>query len=252
MMCIVRFSNYILGGAFPIKVQSVHVIETRRTYETVFSALHCLDTMISDGAFYNNAIKIPMQLIKQLLGIKESLSSVDPYVLSMVKAYIRRQTQIAINLNGLYAIKSTIKGFVTEGDIECIDSTDNDWNPESLLSSRSNLVSPDLISLFPNATSIIIKAGLFVKDQHKSYPFDMFYFSRAMMTSSNWKSIKIEQCMNGKHNFRKSWIAKLWHLSESQLIHQYKQQQLEISFHSNETSVNGYDNSFGSFKIVRE
>ena len=140
---------------------------------------------------------------------------------------------------------------MTEGEIELIDSTDNDWKAESLTSSRSNLVSPDLISLFPNAVSIIIKTGLFAEDMHVSYPFDMFHFLTIIIKSSNWKSIRIEQMMKGKDNFLKSWVAKLWHLSGSTLTHQYKRKQLDISFHTNDISNSGYNRSCEFFKIVR-
>lgn len=85
-VCVIIFHFFFLvlsvdihvfsGGAMPIKVESVRIIETCRNYKTVFAALYCLDTIVSDGAYNedNDNIVIPIKLIKQLLNLKESQS----------------------------------------------------------------------------------------------------------------------------------------------------------------------------------
>ena len=210
----------------------MRIIETCHNYQTVFAALHCLDSIISDGHFVDDTEEIPLKLMKELVGMNESSLSFDEYIISMVKAYIRRKTQIVINLVGLSFIGAMIKGFVFEEGIEKLDNIEDDWNPERLSSSRSNLILPDFVSLFPNATSIIIKAG----DENYIYQFDMFYFSTSITKASNWESIKIEQMITGKEHHEKSWIKKLWDASKSRLIHQHAKQQLEISFEQHEVS----------------
>lgn len=181
--------------------------------------------MISDGAIYDKDAKIPMKLIKQLLGITGE-SSFDPYISSMVKAYIRRKRQIVINFDGLRKMDSTIKGFITEGKVQKLTHDEN-WNPKSLSSSRCNIVSSNILSVFPNAVSVIINTRA---KKTTGYAFDMFYFVTVIIKASNWESITIEQKMSNPKNFNKSWISKLWHAAESELVHHYNQYQLEISF----------------------
>lgn len=229
----------------PIKVKSVRIIQTCRNYETVFAALYCLDLMISDGVIYDETDgAVPLKLIKKLLGVANSSSSFDPYISSMVKAYIRCKRQIVININGLSGI-TAVYGFVTEDIIKEVATEKDDCNPD-VSKSRSNMVSPDIVSTFPNAESVVIKAG----NEKDGYPFDMFYFASSMIRASNWKSIRIEQKMSREENFNKSWISKLWQISESELVHHYKQHQLEISFVTYEQISNTRD-SFECFAIRR-
>ena len=218
-------------------MKSVRIIQTSRNYEKTFAALYYLDLMISDGAVSDKTIIIPLKLIKQLLGIIKSSAAFDPYISSMVKSYIRHKRQIAVNLNGLRKIAASVNGFIIQGEIKSIKTTQDDWDPKSLVSSRSNLISPHIISIFPNATSIIIKT----RNEISGYPFDMFHFADSMVNVSNWKSVKIEQVMRHKQNFNKSWILKLWRLSQSELIHHYKNHQLKISIGKEVDEVESYE-----------
>lgn len=203
--------------------------------------------MLSDGRLELDS-KVPLKLIKQLMDIDESLLSFDSYIISMVKAYIRHKRQIVLNMHGLEL--EVLQGFVTDGEFKRTKTTKDDWRPESLSSSRLNLISPDLISKFPNATTIVIKtsdgAGDFI------YPFDMFYFLTSIQQALNWKLIKIEQFVRNKKNFGKSWIAKLWRSSKDKLMNDYKEQ-LKISFHEQEIKTgDGFDQSVEYFRIIRE
>ena len=231
-----------------MKVESVRIIETCRNYQTVFDALHCLDNMVSGGNLNHRDKNIPMKLIKTLVDINQSLVSFDPYITSMVRAYIRRKALIAINFNGLKSVEAMIKGFLIEDKRECVNTTDETWNPESLSSSRSNLILPNVISIFPNAASIHINTK--GPGNYQVYPFDMFYFAKSISAASNWKSITIKQIMQEKRNFSKSWIAKLWRLSESKLVDLYKKEGLNISFHKYEETID-HDYSYEYFEIVR-
>lgn len=229
---------------FPIKVKSVRIIETCRNYQIIFEALWFLDTIISDGGFEEDAV-LPLKLIKKLLDINKS-QSFDPYIISMVKAYKRRKNQIVINLDGLSLVENQLRGFVAEDRLEEIDTTDEDWDPESIISSKANLVTSDILASFPNATSIIIKTGTCTYP----FPFDMFHFLTSITGISNWKSIKIGQQMENE-SIGQSWTAKLWSLSELKLVQQCKQQQFRISFHTEESSDDEDVYSFEYFKILR-
>lgn len=225
-------------------MKSVRIIDTCRNYQDTLSALYCLDLMISDGCFYDQNANIPLKLIKQLLAVAESsLSLFDLYISSMVKAYIRRKRQIAVYFAGINLIRDKIKGFITEGEMRRVETTENGWSPNKLSGSRSNIISSNIISVFPNVTTIIIKAG----DEADAYPFDMFYFASSIVKASNWKVIKIEQLMWKRENFDKSWISKLWRLSAPKLIHHYEQQQFNISFHK----YTARNHSYESFTIRR-
>lgn len=227
-------------------VKSVRIIETCRNYERVFAALFCLDKFVSDRYFYSRKEDVPLRLIKKLIGVDAS-SLFDSYVTSMVKAYVRSKRQLVINMRGLEAIKEKIKGFVTEHEMQRIDTMDNDWDSSGISLSRTNLVSCDIISIFPNANDILIRAG----HKNATYPFDMYYFATSIIKAPSWKSIKIQQALKDKHNFGKSWIAKLWHSSKSRLIQRYKQHHLEISFDKYEIRNNGHEWCYEYFKVDR-
>lgn len=166
----------------------------------------------------------------------------------MVKAYIRSKKQIVIALDGLYRIREAIQGFVLEDKIEVINTFEDDWDPESLSTARYNLVSPAIISIFPNATSIIINTGLY---DHEAFPFDMFYILKSMTKISNWNSIKIKQQVDKSENYGKGWISKVWNLSGEILVREYKECGVKLSYDRFERTINTRTKSHESFEIAR-
>ena len=200
--------------------------------------------MISDASF-EKGVTISdktIGLIQKLLDPKILSTSLDPYIISMVNAYIRKKEQITISITGLDAVQEAISGLVIEDKIEELNTSD--WNPGSLSSSRINLISPKLISLFPNVKRITIKTS--GSDKFAcSYPFSMVYFLQIISKISNCELIKIQQIVDDE-NEDNSWINRLWRQSQQELKAEYGKQQYHISFDTEKQESQGsfYSSNF--------
>lgn len=182
---------------------------------------------ITNDAVFGEDVAIPINLITKLMS-QETLSSFDPYIQSMVKSYVRRKKKIIINLEGLDEIQETLKGVVLKDKIVNVKTSDSDWNPDSILSSGINLISPNILSMFPNISSISIKTG----DHHNSYPFDMLGFVDIIEPFTICGSIKVHNMTDSEKYHGKSWIAKMWETKQSMLVKEYKERKFEILFGS--------------------
>lgn len=169
----------------------------------------------------------------------------------MVQSYMRRKKQIIINLPGLLDVKEAVSELVVTDKIEKVKTTDDDWDPKTTSSSEMNLISPDILSIYPNVKLIIIKAG--ISDESYAFPFNMVRFLDIIGPLSNYKSIKVSHYMLGKEHENKSWTAKLWNSSGGTLIDACKKHKLEILFEKKVEEFEATGDYFSEeyFSIVR-
>ena len=206
-----------------------------------------MDSIITDAYFSSSASLSDgtILLMKKLLD-KETLSSLfDEYIVSMVTSYIRRKQQIIINMDGLEPIQEAISGLVIKDKIEAIKTGENSWSAESILLSESNLISPEIVILLPNVTNICIKTD---HDDEDSYAFDMYALLEIITKLSNCKKIEVQQQID-KYNEGKSWIAKLWNVSEANICNKYEKHQYRISFNKKYVKMAEYDMCLEYFEI---
>lgn len=237
------------GGAFPIKLESVKIVQTSRSYHKVLEALWLLYSTISDCMFdeHDTIAKIPDKTIKLMgkLLDTDKLPSFDPYIISMVRSYIRRKDKIIINMHGISPVKKEIAGLIIKGELKSLQTRDLGWNPETLSSSEMNLISPNIVSLFPNATMISVKTRATDKLSH---PFNMFYLD-IISKISKCKVIQVQQTISAKDKGT-SWLYKVWKSYQQELTMKYKEHNFNVSFEQEIVHI-GRDLCLARFKIVQ-
>ena len=234
-----------------MKLQSVRIIQSHRKYQKLFEALYFLDS-ITSGVMFQDGMKIDkrsIRLIKNMLEQDTPSLSNDPYIESMVRSYIRNKKQFIIEMSGLKVIEKAILGIVFDYRLKSSDTWRDSWNPQSLWTSRSNLILPGIMSLFPNIMDITINT----RSGEGSFPFNMVHFLDIITPLTNFESIKIQEGMRGKNMEHKSWIKKLWTVSKRDLIRRYSRRKLKISFNQEVVNVHTQNEwfSFEFFRILR-
>ena len=215
----------------PIKVISVRIIQTAKNFEQTFAALFLFDSIVTDGDF-NYGMKIPDNFIVSIGNLFDldglAASKNDPYIKNMVSSYCRRKKKIIINIYGLSKIASALSGFVFEGEVKKEETGDDDWNYEIEGRSTKNMVHPSVISLLPNASTIIIKTDWLGYSDY-SYPFSMSKFLSVISSLSSWTNIKVQQWVK-TGDYEKSWIHKVWDRYSSEIIKEYFEKGSKISY----------------------
>ena len=220
-----------LGGYYPIQIETVKIIGTRKAFTNTLKALSVFDAVVSDGCLEAEIDAETGKLMRHLL-VPSILSSlpIDEYIKTMVKSYIRRKKRIVVNIYELRWGKRQLYGMAFEGDLRSEKTTPDNWDPNKPLS-RNNLLSPNLFIYLPKVTHILIKT-MGHSDKLDSCPFDMYLFLENIIQVQKWKEIIIEQKLIDKEHENKSWIYKLWMSgARENIVTAYKKHQLEISFH---------------------
>lgn len=222
------------GGMVTIRVEAVRTVETNKVYKTVFDALYIIDSMVSDGRVNINDFKINskvMDVMNKFINFQQASSSMDSYMASMVKSYIRRKKKIVINFHMFLfsKLKKEIYGMIIEDEVK-EDETEN--CDVSDIKSRANLLSSNIFKIFPNVQDIVIKTSS-PYDNGFSYPFNMFYLLKIIQSSSTWRTINIQQMktdLKNKTTEDISWINKLWSKSSNKLMQEFGKKKLKIDY----------------------
>jgi len=230
----------LCGGLMPIRVQSIRIMETNQNFENIMHALFVFDTMVN-GAYWDpdeDDDKSKMRITKtdriniENLMIKSntySTKTVDPYILSIIKAYKRKKKQIIIFMAGLAEnVEAKDYGFLFDDKLEVIDIDDYDPTDCKL---RSNLISPKIFDILPNITEIVINTNAGWK---KAYSFNISNFLDIISKSANWKVVQI-QVMAKEING--SWIFKMWRSLSSDLKSKYEKTNLKMEYISEKVTV---------------
>ena len=129
---------------------------------------------------------------------------------------------------GLSFIATKLSGFVFEEKVSKRSSVWLcGWNPNQRTLKKLNLMHPSILSLLPNASTIIIKTD--AGSSYYLYPFSMLNFVEVISKISTWNVIKVEQYMY-RESSEDSWIYKVWKSQSSELEKEYGSKQLKISY----------------------
>ena len=194
--------------------------------------------MVSDGSWGKEDInKIKQQdidLITKLITLQQkhstNLLSLDPYILSMIKSYIRKKRQIVINLMGLSRLDKQAYDLIIEAGLKPTMDVDLDDI------GRCNLMSHKIFEILPFAANVIIKTHCTKStcgtEWDGAYAINMYHFLDIICKSKVWKVIIVEQMMANYKTYQRCWIRDLWNETseQKQMIEAYRKKRFKLSY----------------------
>lgn len=219
------------GGLVPIRVEIIRIVEGSLNFEQYNHALFVYDCMVS--GLLTEGIKVSstdFDIMRELINPEVSSEPLHPYVVSTFEGYRKKKIQIVIHLMFLIDEFENMCNLIIELGLEPKKTKDiNDYTA----SSRSNLISSNIFSVFPNITQIKIDTTC---DKGRSYGFNLLLFLEIILLSPSWTIIKIQ--IRRDHGYYETWISSLWSSPSlsSEIQSAYNRKQLKIQF-TTETDV---------------
>ena len=244
------------GGFWNIKLSSIYITKTNKSFSSIVNALSYFDSYISGS--YNFGWKSPQKnqisdheisLLICLLNKNDKndeMEKIEPdgYMQSTFNCFIRNKTDIIINCYNLS--KSSTNGQIRDLVMNKLENK-KDFKAVRADDDPTNLFQVKLLDLFSNLKSITLITG----DQHEINKCG--YSNRSLSMTLLLSMIKhkaLEQILIlsydplGKGN---SWQSYLWQTSSSKLIPTYQESGYILQF---KYSL-GFDNAYNGFIINR-
>ena len=200
------------GGFHRIKLICLRLLSTKQNFKEFCRCLAHFDGMMT-GANQKKLKKkndefIIVNLIKYGL-TKQTNVQFDEYILSSFEAFCQNKREIILDLCLLTSANDKIRNLLMH-PIECDDTkrVDDDF---------TNLFRIDLLTLFPNAQSVIVD----------TYEYSLSMSSiLSLISASNLKKIIIKTRKIGGKN----WIDRLWQTEKEILSQQYAENGFDILY----------------------
>eukprot|EP01084_Bolivina_argentea_P132638 234078_1 len=223
------------GSSYSLKVETIRIVETSQNFKKIIHALYVFDSMVS--GLVNNEMRNSKIInhIKKLLGNESELSSFDPYVISLVKAYIYRKRRATINFHGLFSHSSEdLYGLIIESGLKKVAGY--------RLDSKVNLLSANIFKIFPYLEEIVIRTHTFegysFKDDSCSYAFNLMYFIEMISKISTWNKITIHHGASRGGSGISYWIEDVCSSYLKKIKNKCKKNQITVQIEISDMHMN--------------